>query len=560
VTFIDPTGDLSETPLLTAQSELLGLAAPGEFVFTVDLIGYRGAHIVYSADGQKISEVERDRDQREFVWNRATRRLYSSEIWNPYDIYWEEVGDDGSIGDEFEPPYYIDYEARLPIRVSPEGSTVVLGSGWVLWGDSLEESHDLDTEILDATWIDDSLFTLRDSGLYSEIQELDQEFVLQDSILVAGEPVRIFGLESQLLILYLNRNGVPSFWLRDPHAPPDIDGDGILDHLDNCPETANPEQLDTDQDGIGDACNDEIDQDGDEWADAIDACPAIVNPDQTDTDGDGIGDLCNDGDDRDGDEWADDLDNCPDVVNPGQEDQDRDGTGDACDTCPAATDEGALFIAAAAHTEGLQGSSWRTDLTVRNDGFSAADIYMRFLPRGGNPNAACVHAGQIPAGQAVQFEDVVASVFGAEGAGGIAIYSTGKLLATSRTYTTSEAGTFGLGVPARSQNSGLGFWRDGTLLQLQQNARYRTNVGFLNLSPWVTTVRVRYYRQDASMLLYVDYELQPMESHQANKPLRGLGQIENAFAMISVPSGGPVLCYATVVDNISNDPTYVEPQ
>jgi hypothetical protein len=85
-------------------------------------------------------------------------------------------------------------------------------------------------------------------------------------------------------------------------------------------------------------------------------------------------------------------------------------------------------------------------------------------------------------------------------------------------------------------------------------------VGFLNLSPWATTVRVRYYRQDSSELLDVDYELQPMESHQANKPLRGLGQIENAFAEVSVAYGGPVLCYATVVDNSTNDPTYVEPQ
>jgi hypothetical protein len=35
---------------------------------------------------------------------------------------------------------------------------------------------------------------------------------------------------------------------------PDQDGDGVPDRLDNCPATANPDQADSDGDGIGDAC------------------------------------------------------------------------------------------------------------------------------------------------------------------------------------------------------------------------------------------------------------------------------------------------------------------
>jgi hypothetical protein len=43
---------------------------------------------------------------------------------------------------------------------------------------------------------------------------------------------------------------------------------------------------------VGDACNDASDPDGDEYAGALDNCPGVANPDQTDSDLDGVGDAC----------------------------------------------------------------------------------------------------------------------------------------------------------------------------------------------------------------------------------------------------------------------------
>ena len=147
-------------------------------------------------------------------------------------------------------------------------------------------------------------------------------------------------------------------------ADTDSDGDEVADCIDNCPADYNPDQTDTDEDGIGDVC--EGDQDGDGVPDEVDNCLTVANPDQADVDNDGVGDLCDncpneadegqvdsDGDgvgdvcdncprdpntdqaDGDGDDVGDLCDNCPEDANAGQADEDADGVGNVCDNCPS---------------------------------------------------------------------------------------------------------------------------------------------------------------------------------------------------------------------------------
>ncbi len=72
----------------------------------------------------------------------------------------------------------------------------------------------------------------------------------------------------------------------------DRDEDAVLDGVDNCPAVPNDDQTDTNNNGIGNACDPITDSDLDGVPDDFDNCPAVQNPDQTDSNGDGRGDAC----------------------------------------------------------------------------------------------------------------------------------------------------------------------------------------------------------------------------------------------------------------------------
>lgn len=118
---------------------------------------------------------------------------------------------------------------------------------------------------------------------------------------------------------------------------PDRDGDGIADGDDTCPDDRDPNNTDSDGDGVGDACDADSDNDG--VPDLVDNCLTDENPDQANTDfyldGDRLGDMCDDDYDNDGlAEGPSGEDRCPNLQSPESGDQDSDGVDDPCDNCP----------------------------------------------------------------------------------------------------------------------------------------------------------------------------------------------------------------------------------
>ncbi|PSM32040.1 thrombospondin type 3 repeat-containing protein [Haliangium sp. UPWRP_2] len=125
----------------------------------------------------------------------------------------------------------------------------------------------------------------------------------------------------------------------------DTDGDGVADGCDNCPTVKNPDQKDRSGSGIGDVCNlcfpevraamprytdpRQVDSDGDGFLDHCDNCPQVANPDQRNSDRYGCPNPVDEGAGCP-DKFGDVCDNCPAVWNQSAVDSDGDGIGDEC--------------------------------------------------------------------------------------------------------------------------------------------------------------------------------------------------------------------------------------
>ena len=94
---------------------------------------------------------------------------------------------------------------------------------------------------------------------------IDQQIIItgKDDLIIDGD------ISSEILVSVDDINSDITYILLFPTSVfvinldnDDLDGDGIINAEDNCPETSNPDQEDLDADTIGDACDNDIDGDG----------------------------------------------------------------------------------------------------------------------------------------------------------------------------------------------------------------------------------------------------------------------------------------------------------
>ncbi|MEM9255189.1 MAG: thrombospondin type 3 repeat-containing protein [Pseudomonadota bacterium] len=255
VTKIDlDAADPQETAFAAMAYPVSELETAGRFLIVAELSS-RDTLLTLSQEGSVISRIDQYDDIYQLVWNPDNYRMYYLDD-DSYarEVIWREVDPfTGVIGSYKSSPYSCCDTLQGPLRVSPDGEVVVLGTGEVYGAISLVNLLNLPNSVVDADWHYEQMVTLRPSGINTMVQIWNRDFSLEQEFTVLGQPQRIFATGDDLIVV-TDQAGTPQITSLDLAEMPDKDGDGIHNEYDNCPSVANYDQADSNNNGKGDVC------------------------------------------------------------------------------------------------------------------------------------------------------------------------------------------------------------------------------------------------------------------------------------------------------------------
>jgi hypothetical protein len=228
---------------------------------------------------------------------------------------------------------------------------------------------------------------------------------------------------------------------------------------------------------------------------------------------------------------------------------------------PAAT----RLLPSSARGAGAYGSLWTTTLTLANAGAADALVTLKFLGHDADGRAGDEKSVLVRAGSIFEYPDVLGSLFGrSQDYGAIRITSSSASVAVQSETSTPESsgGTVGQALPAFGP-ADYASTTPKTLAPIRENGSFRTNLILANPAEIPVTAHVALFAADGTPIGSRDVDLPPLGMTQLSRvaALLGAPTLDLGRISVSTPTpGGLVAAYASVIDNVTNDPRTLLPQ
>jgi hypothetical protein len=222
------------------------------------------------------------------------------------------------------------------------------------------------------------------------------------------------------------------------------------------------------------------------------------------------------------------------------------------------------------HVDGANGSRFRSDIYLFNPTSSTSTVTLEAKQWDG-PARKLVSFTLLPR-EARVIPDSLPTLFQMTGLARLRYWSdtfSDGVRVTSRTYTIDDGGsTYGSLIPTLNNFQIAGPGDRLEILGISGGTGFRTNIGLVELSPGLqngpgpTSVRIRVLNQQMTELDTFTVTVPPAGGMQVNDIFgsRNIAPPEAAMLVVEVLSGGLIGSYATLVDNVTNDSTYLAAQ
>lgn len=247
----------TETPFASTGMRLDALVAVGNYVLAQDASGAWQTQYVFNRDGAVTDQHDWNYYSAEYAWDPATSRVYFfRDDTSPNDLHYEVIDQaTGTIAGGGETPYHGSYNIQPPIRVSPDGRYVLLGSGDIYNGADLTWSGSV-SPITDGRWFaNGSLVALTTAGGQTTLRRVGDHLgtngTTLEQLTYAGQGLRVVGTDAKMAVVVIDNGAVR---LHSYVPSEDSDGDGVINTQDAFPVDA-AASVDSDRDGYPDAWN-----------------------------------------------------------------------------------------------------------------------------------------------------------------------------------------------------------------------------------------------------------------------------------------------------------------
>jgi hypothetical protein len=226
------------------------------------------------------------------------------------------------------------------------------------------------------------------------------------------------------------------------------------------------------------------------------------------------------------------------------------------------------ILPSSAHAPGAGGAFYTTDLTLTNTGTTSTTAVVQFLGHDADGTFGPKQSVSVPAENSVLLPDVLGRTFGQTSAYGALRITAGisALAVSSQTSTPAPGGgTFGQSVPGFPVSSLIQQGSSRTLASLREDASFRTNLILANAGPIPITVHGDLYSSSGVLLASGDWTVPPLGMKQVGHVVNDLmgpsATLSSGLLVLSTATGlGSFAAYASVVDNITEDPRTILPQ